>query len=217
MQEKPRLLVVDDEPDQCRSIKSFFSRRNFLVFTTATGKEALSLIKDNRPDLVLLDMRLAGSMEGIEVLRRLRQYDNDTKVAIVTGDVLTEDELKEIAELGIVELLNKPVVLDHLDKIIRRVLEETYPKAVKYEEIRPKEEPVDTSLRRIAHDLSNITSDIANKCELYVLDTEEGLNKDKSERDRLAEAIDVLRSVVKSTERLTELVKKISSLAKKES
>jgi len=213
---KPKLLVVDDEPDQCESIKSYFSKRNFLVFTAASGEEALTSIKETKPDLVLLDMKLSTDMDGKDVLRILRQSDKDTKVAIVTGDILTEEKIKEIIDLGIVELVSKPVDFQALEKVIKKVLKDNYPTAVHLRAIKHEEDLIDVSLRRISHDLSNITSDIANKCELYILDTEEGLNKDKSDKERLDEAINILKSVVKSSERLTDLVKKISSLAKKE-
>jgi len=216
VEHKPILVVVDDEQDQCDSLKSYFSRRNFLVFTAATGEGALALIKENKPDLVLLDMKLEGNMDGKDVLRILRESDKETKVALVTGDVLSEHEIQEITDLSIVEFISKPVDMQTLEGIIKNVLKESYPKAIRFEEIKPKEESVELSLRRISHDLSNITSDIANKCELYILDTEEGLNKDKSEKERLVEAIDILKSVLKSAERLTDLVKNISALAKKE-
>jgi len=217
VEHKPILLVVDDEQDQCDSFKNYFSRRNFLVFTAATGEGALALIKENKPDLVLLDMKLEGNMDGKDVLRILRESDKETKVALVTGDVLSDHEIQEITDLGIVEFLYKPVDMQTLEGIIKKVLQENYPTAIRFEAIKSKEEEsVEVSLRRIAHDFSNITSDIANKCELYILDTEEGLNKDKSEKERLDEAIDILKSVLKSAERLTDLVKKLSSLAKKE-
>lgn len=214
---KPILLVVDDESDQCDSIKSYFSRRNFLVFTTATGEGALALIKENKPDLVLLDMKLEGSMDGKDVLQILRESDKETKIALVTGDILSEHEMQEIADLGIVEFLHKPVDMQALEGVIKKVLQENYPTAIRFEAIKPKEEEcVEVSLRRINHELANITNDIVSKCELYLLDTEEGLNKDKSEKERLDEAIDILKSVLKQAERLTDIVKKLSSLAKKE-
>ncbi len=216
-EEKPKLLVVDDEQSQSDSIKTYFSRRNFIVFTTATGEEALDNIKDYKPDLVLLDIKLAGSMDGRDVLRTLRRYDKDTKVAVLTGNVLSDKEIKEITELGIVEFLLKPVEVQVLDKVIKRVLAESYPKAIKFEAIQHKQEDGNgVSLRRLSHDLSNITGDITNKCELYVLDTDEGLYKGMSEKERLEKAVRVIRSVLKSSERLTDLVKKLSSLAKKE-
>lgn len=216
MEEKPKLLVVDDEVDQCESITHYFSRRNFTVFSAGTGEEALRLIKENKPDLVLLDMKLEGNLEGRDVLRILRETDKDTKVAMITGDVFTEEEMQEIADLGIVDFLHKPIDVQTLEGVIKKVLERSYPKAVRFEVIKAKEPTEDVSLRRISHDLSNITSDIANKCELYLLDEEEGLNKNKSEKERLAESTNILKAVLKQTERLTDIVKKLSSLAKKE-
>lgn len=215
---KPKLLVVDDEADQCEPFKNYFSRRGFFVFTASTGEEALALIKKNKPDLVFLDMKLESNMDGKDVLRILRQNDKETKVALVTGDILNEQAIQEITDLGIVEFLAKPVNFKTLENIIKKVLENKYPEVVRFEEIKPKEaeDSVQVSLRHISHDLSNITSDIANKCELYILDTEEGLYKDKSEKERLAETINILKSVLKLSERLKELVNKISSLAKKE-
>lgn len=214
-EEKPILLVVDDEPDQCSYIKKYFSKRNFLVFTAGTGEEALESIKKNKPDLVLLDMKLTGNLEGKDVLRVLRKYDKDTKVAMITGDILTEQEIRNIADLGIVDFLRKPTDFRTLENVVKKALERSYPKAVRFKVIETKGEIEETSLRRINHDLSNITNDIANKCELYILDTEEGLNKDKNEKDRLNEAIKILKSVLKQTERLTDIIKRLSLLAKK--
>lgn len=212
---KPRLLVVDDEQEQCDSIKSYFSRRNFLVFSALTGEEALSLIKKHKPDLVLLDMKLPG-MEGIEVLRILRQYDKDTKVAMVTGDILNDEEMKEITSLGIVDFLSKPVDFQTLEKLTKKALKDAYQGAVRFKAAKPQKDSIEAALRRISHDLSNITNDIANKCELYILDTEEGINENKTEKERLDEAVNIIKSVLKLSEGLTDLVRKLSSLAKKE-
>lgn len=216
-EEKPKLFVVDDEQSQVDSIKTYFARRNFLVFVAPSGEEALGSIQKHKPDLVLLDMKLSGSMDGRDVLRDLRKYDKETKVIIITGNILREEELREITRLGIVEFLTKPVNVRTLDEVVKRILKESYPKTIHFEALQQKEEETtDVSLRRLSHELSNITGDIANKCELYILDTEEGLYKGKTEKERLEKAIDVIKSVFKSTERLTELVKKLSSLAKKE-
>lgn len=216
-EEKPKLLVVDDEESQADSIKNYFSRRDFVVLTAAKGEEALDIIRDFKPDLILLDMKLAGSMDGRDVLRTLRQNDQDTKVAIITGNMLSEKEIKEIAALGIVEFFIKPVEVHVLEKVVKKVLAERYPKTVRFKTIRQKTgELGDASLRRLIHELSNIAGDITNKCELYTLDEEEGLYKDLTEKERLDKASTVIKSVLQSSERLAGLIKKFSSLAKKE-
>jgi len=208
--------MVDDEVDQRESFKNYFSRRNFLILTASTGEESLALIKKNKPDLVLLDMKLAGNMNGKDVLRQLRKHDKNTKVAVVSGDILSKQTIREITDLGIAEFLVKPVDFKTLEKVIKKVLKSKYPEAVRFKAIKPKGESVHIFLRRLSHDLSNIASDISNKCELYLLDTEEGVNKDKSEKERLDEAINVLKSVLRLTDRLAELVQRMSSLIKRE-
>lgn len=214
-EDKPKLLVVDDELDQCDSIKNYFSKRNFTVFTASNGQDALSSIKENKPDMVLLDGKLKGEMEGKDVLHVIRQTDKRTKVAMITGDVLTEQEMLEVVGLGIVDFLHKPVDMQTLEKVVKKALKASYPKALHFEPIKAKEETGDASLRRIVHDLSNITSDIANKCELYILDEEEGLNKNKSEKERLDMAIEIIKSVLKTSGRFKELTRKLEALVKK--
>jgi len=214
--EKPKLLVVDDEPDQCYAIKSYFSKRNFLVFTADEGEKALASIKENSPDLVLLDMKLAGEMTGKDVLYQLRKTDKETKVILITGNFLNEEEIEEIRGLDVADYLEKPVNLSVLEKIIKKALEKNYPDTIRFAEVKPVNGSTSLSLKRANHDLNNAIADITSKCELYVLDTEEGLYKGKSEKARLVEAIKVIKSVLKSTEKLAEIGKKISSLTRKD-
>jgi DNA-binding response OmpR family regulator len=216
MAQKPKLLMVDDEPDQLESFKNYFSRRNVLVFTAANGEEALSLIRETRPDLVLLDMKLSTSMDGGDVLRILREHDKETKVAIVTGDVLSEEEVKELTNLGIVELLNKPLSLQELEIFIKDVLIGAYPQEIRFEQVQKLQQEQEASLRRINHELANVTNDIASKCELYVLNSEEGMYKNKSDKERLDIAEEIIKAVAKTTEKLKVLVETLSKVARKE-
>lgn len=213
---KPRLLVVDDEPDQCDSIKNYFSRRNFVVQTASNGEDAISLIKETNPDLVLLDLKLTPDMNGKEVLRRLRLTDKGTKVVVITGDFLNDDELKEITSYGIADFLNKPLNISTLEDLIKKVLNDKYPKNIQVEQVKaPKGASKDVSLRRVKHDLANVTNDISNKCELYVLNAEDGIYNDKTAEERLNMANEVIKSVLKSVDRLAELTNKLSSFVVK--
>lgn len=216
MLDKPRLLVVDDERDVCEVLKIYFSRRNFQVDSAESVKDALATIKENKPDLIVLDMKLAGDLTGKDLLKTLRQYDKETKVIMVTGELLNELEVKEITNLGISDFLLKPVSAQGLESAIKKALQADKPDTLRFEAIKPKEESADVSLRDIVHDLSNVANSISSICELYVLDTEEGLNKDKTEKERLEEALNTVKSVLKSTQKLADLVNKLSSLAKKQ-
>jgi len=206
---KPKLLVVDDEPDQYTTIRNYFSRRNFRVLTAQSGCEALKSIKENNPDLVLLDIMLAGVMDGRGVLRTLHKHEKKVKVVVITGNILSEEQMQQITDLGADELLCKPLDFKALEKVVRKILQKKYPKAIHSKQIATKSGISKVSLRRRAHELTNTISDMANKCELYILDTEEGINKDKSEKERLDEAINIIKFVLKSTVKITDSLKKI--------
>ena len=216
VEQKPKILMVDDEQDQLDSFKNYFSRRNVLVFTASSGEEALEVIKETTPDLILLDMKLSTNMDGKDVLRILREHDKETRVAIVTGDILDDKEVKELTDLGIVELLAKPLSLQDLENFIKKVLQGAYPNEIRFEQIRQPHSETEDSLRRINHDLANITNDITSKCELYLLNNEEGLYKDKTEKERLNIADEIIESVSKTSEKLKGIIEKIASLVKKE-
>jgi len=112
----PKLLIVDDEIDVCDFAKHFFTKRNIEVSVASGGREALNIIETQKPDLVLLDIRME-EMTGMEVLRQLRAQNNNVKVIMVTG-VEDEGTLKESQSLGVKGYIHKPLVLEELEKIV---------------------------------------------------------------------------------------------------
>ena len=116
-----RLLLVDDEEDFRRATSQTLSRRGFTVIEAANGEEALSIIKKERPDIVLLDLKMPG-MGGIEVLQNIREIDASLPVIILTGHGDFQTAVAGI-KLEIVDFLHKPVDVDQLSIHIRNLLE----------------------------------------------------------------------------------------------
>jgi DNA-binding response OmpR family regulator len=116
----PKLLIVDDEVDVREFAKNFFKRRKIDVVTASSGEETLSKIKAESPDLVILDIRLGG-MDGIEVLKKMRELGNNTDVIMVTG-VNEKETVDRARELGVVDYIHKPLILDELEKVVLRRL-----------------------------------------------------------------------------------------------
>jgi len=111
-----KLLIVDDESDIREFAASFFKKRGITIFTSPGGRQALDIIAKEKPDLVLLDVRME-EMTGVEVLRELRKTDNSTKVIMVTG-VEDEETIKEANALGVIAYIHKPLILEELEKIV---------------------------------------------------------------------------------------------------
>ncbi len=110
----PKLMIVDDEIDVREYLKNFFRRRKIDVLTAESGEEALQLIETNEPDLMLLDVRMAG-INGVETLKKIREKGSQVKVIMVTG-VEDESTLKPLNELNVSACIHKPLILEELEK-----------------------------------------------------------------------------------------------------
>ena len=79
-----KILVIDDEVDIRDFVHSFFKERGHIVLTASSGEEALPIIKAEKPDLILLDIKMKG-MDGIAALKHIRDIDKKVKVLMVTA------------------------------------------------------------------------------------------------------------------------------------
>jgi two-component system cell cycle response regulator len=115
-----RVLVVDDIPVNVRLLEAKLSAEYFHVLTATRGDEALAKVRDEMPDIVLLDVMMPG-MDGFEVCRRLRQQEEckQTMVAALTGYAHEEDRRKS-QEAGFDVHLVKPVALQQLQELLAR-------------------------------------------------------------------------------------------------
>lgn len=108
-----QLLIVDDDVDLGRHLKSFFERFHYKVEVATNGLQAVEFVERYHPHLVFLDIGLPG-LSGIDVLKKIKSYDASIRVIMITGQ--TEDELKREAKmLGADDYVTKPFSLDYLN------------------------------------------------------------------------------------------------------
>ena len=107
--ERPKVLVVDDEQIILDYLKSILTKGGYEPILASSGAEALEILRQTRPDLVLLDVMMA-PMDGFEVLRQIRLSYQDTElpVLMVTGDSDRASVIKAFRE-GANDYLNKPL------------------------------------------------------------------------------------------------------------
>jgi len=110
------IMVVDDEPMVRNLLSQFLTLRGFRVCPAKDGPDALSLLKQEHPQLVILDVYMPG-MNGVDVLRQLRA--NDYKGAVIALSASQDEEmLQEMLELGSVDIMGKPVDLERLAMMV---------------------------------------------------------------------------------------------------
>jgi CheY-like chemotaxis protein len=114
------VLILDDEQLVRDLLVQFLSLRGYRALGVKDGTQALSMVEQAPPDLILLDLMLPG-MNGVEVLRRLRDKHFSGAVIIVTGSY-DEELLQDAWSLRPQEVISKPIDLDKLLSIIQLVL-----------------------------------------------------------------------------------------------
>ncbi|MBI3097723.1 MAG: sigma-54-dependent Fis family transcriptional regulator [Planctomycetes bacterium] len=114
------LLIIDDEPGVCWAFRKLLEARGHSVRAAATAEEGLRLAAAERPDAILLDVRLPG-MDGLEALRRLRAEDPEAVVLVMTAHGTLETAVQAM-KAGAYDYLTKPVDLDAAERVIERAL-----------------------------------------------------------------------------------------------
>lgn len=116
-----KLLVVDDEHLIRWSLEQNLKKQGYEVVTAASGEDALRLVREEQPDLVLLDIQLPG-ISGIDVLEKIKEIDEDVAVIMVTAHSGLETAVNAM-RLGAFDYVSKPFNLDELSIVVRKALE----------------------------------------------------------------------------------------------
>jgi two-component system, NtrC family, nitrogen regulation response regulator NtrX len=119
---KPRILVIDDESAIRDSLKMILEYEGYDVVGAATGQDGLSLVDREPPDLVLLDIKMAG-MDGIDVLQRLKAGHETLPVIMISGHA-TVSTAVEATKLGAFDFIEKPLSTERVLVSVRNALDQ---------------------------------------------------------------------------------------------
>ena len=116
-----RLLVVDDEPIVGKRLKQVFGKIGFEIETFTDSASALAAMAEKSFDIVVTDLKMEG-IDGIEVLKRVRAMNPETRVIIITG-YASPDTAELAQQQGVFAFLAKPFRLDELKQVIYRAMD----------------------------------------------------------------------------------------------
>jgi two-component system nitrogen regulation response regulator NtrX len=117
---KDKILVIDDEAGICSSLKGILEDEGYAVRTTDTGERGLDLLKSENFDLVLLDIWLP-EMNGIQVLEKIKNNEENTKVVMISGHGSVETAVKA-TKLGAYDFLEKPLSLEKVVLTVKNAM-----------------------------------------------------------------------------------------------
>mgnify|MGYP001201144637 CR=1 FL=1 len=115
-----KILVIDDEQGIRDLLDLLLSRKGYDVVVAENGREGLKAVRRERPDVVVLDLKMPG-MDGLTVLQEIRNLDPNKRVIILTGAGTAEAE-QQVRAFGVTEYVEKEFSLHLLGDSLKRLL-----------------------------------------------------------------------------------------------
>jgi DNA-binding response OmpR family regulator len=145
----PTILIIEDEVELVRVLRSYLEQANFLVLSAGQGDSGLSLWSQKNPDLVILDLNLPG-MDGLDVAREIRRK-SDTPIIMVTARVEETDRLIGL-ELGADDYITKPFSPREVVARVRAVLRRVETPKAKINVLKSGSLEIDLDAHTVSHD-----------------------------------------------------------------
>lgn len=115
-----RILIVDDEVEMGQLLAEYLTEQGYHAVTAHSGIEALAKLDLEKPQVILLDVRMPG-MDGVEVLRRIRSFNAQVGILMLSAN----DDLdlaKQTIEMGAFDYALKPVDFDYLSRAVEKMM-----------------------------------------------------------------------------------------------
>ena len=118
-----KILVVDDMPESIRLVKKVLEARGYKVIGVQTGADAINAAQSEIPDLILMDVRLPGGIDGLEATRRIKALSQLAHIPILamTASVKPED-IHRALDAGCVGFIRKPIDINELPKQVAQYI-----------------------------------------------------------------------------------------------
>jgi len=195
------ILIVDDVPENLQVLGTILETKNYEIALASNGQQALDLIDDIQPDLILLDIMMP-ELDGFEVCRKLKNSETTKKIPIIflTAKTDTDDIVKGF-ELGAADYVTKPF---NASELLARV--HTYLELKKVEHERVQKEKLQGIIEMagaVCHEMNQALQIISGLSELLVLDISEdnplysNIQKIKGQIARMGETTKKLMNITR--------------------
>lgn len=115
-----KIMVIDDESGVCDILKRVLEKEKFSVIVSNDPEEAIEAVYKEKPECVLLDIKMP-KMDGIDVLSKIKSFDQNIKVIMITGYGNIENAMESM-KLGAYDYITKPFDLEFIKNLVTRAL-----------------------------------------------------------------------------------------------
>lgn len=111
------ILIVDDDVDLLENTAFMINNMGHKAFTAKDGDEGVEKYRDVKPDLTFMDIRMP-KMDGYDAFFKIKQYDQDAKVILITAYNQDEKKYLKAKNMGLVEAVSKPYSYEIIENLI---------------------------------------------------------------------------------------------------
>ena len=122
MKDKGHILIVEDEQDMLLGLQKILSNQGHNVDIAGNGSSGLEKIQESDFDIVITDLKMP-DVDGIKVLRKVKEMHSDTAVIVITGYGTVESAV-EAMKLGAYDYITKPFDAEHIKMVVQKALEQ---------------------------------------------------------------------------------------------
>ena len=123
-QTKKKILVIDDDADTCSFLREILEEEGWLVGAAMNADKALASVGAEKFDLIISDINLNESLNGIDLLKKFRQLSPDSQVILISGFGTLETAIEAVRE-GAFDFISKPFNVKEVIATVRRALQDT--------------------------------------------------------------------------------------------
>lgn len=185
-----KILLVDDEQDILRMLSKLLTQEQFQVKTAQGGEEAIALFQSEPFDAVVTDMRMPG-MDGLAVIKRIKEIDEDIEVIILTGFAALDNVIQAFRHNGAFDYLTKPLEnINELFFAINRAIESRRLKIenrILFKKLKQAKENLEKRVSERTHELSDANDRLQRELEQREK-TEKELKKSKEAAEAASRA-----------------------------
>ncbi len=119
-----KIMVVDDDPHICKAVKLILNSEGLTVVTAGNGLECLAKLKEEKPDLVLIDFFMP-EMDGMQLCERIRKDNGlrSLKLAFLTIAPVEEIGERKLRKMGVIDYIRKPFDNANLVERVRKMID----------------------------------------------------------------------------------------------
>lgn len=115
-----KIILVDDEARVCELMQSYLEAKGYEVVSAGTCKDAIYVTEKEKPDIMLLDRRLPDG-DGLDLLEKIRQFNSDVKVLVISAYDMTPTDHKRMKDLKVIQFIRKPIMVDDLSVLLKKI------------------------------------------------------------------------------------------------